>query len=167
MKRFKLLMTSAMLMVLLSAAMLTQGCSTGPGTQTAADLQAQIAIVCPIFQTTLSQVSVIAGAASASSPVYARIQTDLAKAQPVIAQACAANAQINATTIQSLAQTALPAISDLVGSLNLPASQVTQIQTSLVTAEVALNIAGVVESQIQAAQAAKSAPASASTAAAK
>ena len=144
---------------------LLSGCAT-TGTQTAADLQAQAAIACPLIQNALTQGSAIAGDAAATSPLYARLQTDIGKAQPTVAAVCAANASINATNLQTLAQTGLPAVADLIGLLNLPAAQATKIQTDLVTAEVALNLAGVVESQIQAAQAAKTAaPATASSAA--
>lgn len=144
---------------------LLSGCAT-TGTQTAADLQAQAAIACPLIQNALAQGSAIAGAAAATSPVYARLQTDIGKAQPAVTAVCAANASINATNLQTLAQTGLPAVADLIGLLNLPPAQSAKIQTDLVTAEVALNLAGVVESQIQAAQAAKtSAPAAASSAA--
>lgn len=146
---------SLLTMTALACVVLVSGCATN-STQTAADLQAQVAIACPALQATFAQVSVIAGSVAATSPIYAKLQADIAKAQPVVTAACAANAAIDASTITSLANTALPAISDLVGSLNLPTAKVQQLQTVLVTAEVALNIAGVVESQIAAAQAANS-----------
>jgi hypothetical protein len=163
MTRFKTLITATLLSLAVGISGLLGGCATGGGTQTAADLQAQVAAACPAITEGLTAGQAILVTLAPTSPLYTRAQDDVTKIQGIVTNVCEKNATINASSVQSLAQTALPAAADLVGLLNIPAATKTKIQQDLVLAEVALNLAGVVESQIQAAQAAALAPAPAST----
>lgn len=90
-------------------------------------------------------------------------QAQLDAIHPIVTSVCngAAGAPtVDASSIQSLVQTGLPALAHLAGSLPLTPAQQAQVQAALVVAETAAGVVGVVEQQIKAAQ-----PASAASAA--
>jgi hypothetical protein len=174
MKLSRLLATTLLCVAMLVPFLLT-GCATVGGTpasstssapassSTAAapaaggvalNVQNSIKGVCAVFPTALSQLSAIAGTLAPTNSNYAKAQADIAKAQPIVAAACTANATVDASTLTSLSQTALPALADLVGTLPLSAKDEQNIQAGLLAAQVVLGVANVVESQIAAAKSA-------------
>jgi hypothetical protein len=120
---------------------------------------AQIAaIACPqlnLVHTQLVAFNTALEAVPATAAAGAKAASQLAAVQPIVAAVCtdaAAAPTVDASSIQSLISTGLPALGYLVGSLPLPASQQAQIQAALVLAETAAGVAGVVEAQVKAAQ---------------
>lgn len=124
------------------------------------------AIACPqlnLVHTQLAALNTVLEADPATAAVGTKGAADLAKADAIVAAVCnGANAAptVDATSIQTLIQTGLPALGYLAGSLPLPPNQQAQIQDALVVAETAAGVAGVIEAQIKAAQAAPAAASS-------
>lgn len=118
-----------------------------------------IAIACPPIQAAITQF-VALDATLPTVPEAQKAGVALAQVQPVIAAACTAGATVDASTVQAFAQTVLPALGQVAGSLPLPPAQLAQVQAGLVAAEIAVGAAGVVEQQIRAAQAAPASAAS-------
>jgi len=136
---------------------LCAGCATN-GAQPLSPAQIA-AVACPPIQAAITQFEVL-DASLPGVPVAQKAEADLQALQPIVAAACATGATITSTNIQAVAQTVLPALGRILATLPIPAVQQAQIQAGLVAAEIAVGAAGVIEQQIQAA---KSAPASAST----
>lgn len=118
------------------------------------------AIACPQINLVHTQL-VAFNAALAADPATAAVGTkasaQLAAVQPVVSALCngaAAAPAVDASSIQALIQSGLPALGYIAGSLPLPPAQQAQVQTALVVAETAAGVAGVVEQQIKAGQAA-------------
>jgi hypothetical protein len=123
-----------------------------------------ITAACPPIQAAITQFEVL----DASLPTVkaaADAEAALKQIQPVVAAACASGATVSTANVQAFAATVLPVLGQIAGSLPLPPAQLAQIQAGLVVAEVAVGAVGVVEQQIQAAQAANGVPAAAATSA--
>ena len=123
-------------------------------------------IACPQLDLVHTQLSVL-NAALKADPATAdlgnKADAQLAVAHAIVTKVCngaAAAPTVDASSIQALVQTGLPALGFLAGSLPLPPAQQAQVQAALVLAETASGVVGVVEAQIAAA---KAAPASASS----
>lgn len=126
------------------------------------------AIACPQLNLVHTQLTALNTALEADPKTAAtgqQAQAQLDAIHPIVTAVCngAASAPaVDASNIQALVQTGLPALAHLAGSLPLPPAQQAQVQAALVVAETAAGVVGVVEQQIKAAQAA---PASAASAA--
>lgn len=96
-----------------------------------------------------------------TSALGAKATKDLAALQPAVNTLCAEAATITATQLNAAVAQLLPAFASIVATLPIPPAQQAQVQGALALAEGAVGLAGVVEAQIKAAQAA---PASASIA---
>ena len=119
-------------------------------------------ILCDVIMPDLSGYEVCrrlkADPATAATGKQAQAQLDAV--HPIVAAVCSgasAAPAVDASSIQALVSTGLPALAHLAGSLPLPAAQQAEVQAALVVAETAAGVVGVVEQQINAA---KSAPAS-------
>jgi hypothetical protein len=142
---------------------LVAGCGVKPQPLTPAQIAA---IACPqldLVHTQLSALNAALKADPATAAIGAKADAQLAIAHAVVTKVCngaAAAPTVDASSIQALIQTGLPALGYLAGSMPIPPAQQAQIQAALVVAETAVGVAGVVEQQIKAAHAA---PAPAST----
>ncbi|GGA00358.1 hypothetical protein [Dyella caseinilytica] len=99
----------------------------------------------------------------ATKVIGTKAAADLAAAQAPIQALCANVGIVTDTQITGALQQVLPAIAAIVATLPLPAATQASIQGGLVAAEGVVGLAGLFESQLQAAQAAKAMPAPAST----
>jgi len=123
-------------------------------------------IACPqldLVHTQLSVLNATLEANPATAAIGAKADADLAIAHTVVTKVCKgaqAAPTVDASSIQALIQTGLPALSYLAGSLPIPPAQQAQVQAALVIAETAAGVVGVVEVQVAAA---KAAPANASS----
>lgn len=140
------------------AVMLLAACATTAPQQLS---PAQVfAIACPPVQAAIVQFEAV-DAALPGVPTAVKAEAALKQVQPLVAAACASGVTVSAASVQAFAQTVLPALGQVAGSLPLPPAQLAQVEAGLVAAEVAVGAIGVVEQQIKAAQ-----PAPASTVAA-
>ena len=143
---------------------LCAGCGVKPQPLTPAQIAT---IACPQLDLVHTQLAVLNAALKAdpaTADIGAKADAQLAIAHAVVTKVCngaAAAPAVDASSIQALIHTGLPALGYLAGSLPLPPSQQAQVQAALVVAETAVGVAGVVEQQIKASHAA---PAPASTA---
>lgn len=125
-------------------------------------------VACPQLDLVHNQFAVLNAALEAdpaTAAVGAKASAQLAVAHAVVTKVCngaAAAPAVDASSIQALVQTGLPALGYLAGILPLTPAQQAQVQAALVVAETAAGVAGVIEQQIKAAHAA---PAATSTAA--
>ena len=117
-----------------------------------------LAIACPPVQAAIVQFEAL-DATLPTVPAAVKAGATLKQIQPTVAAACAAGATVSIANVQAFAQTVLPALGQVAGSLPLPPAQLAQVQAGLVAAEIAVGAIGVVQQQIQAAQQAKAAPA--------
>lgn len=124
-------------------------------------------IACPqldLVHTQLAALNAALEADPATADLGHKADAQLAVAHAVVTKVCngaSAAPAVDASSIQSLVQTGLPALAYLAGSLPIPPAQQAQVQAALVLAETAAGVVGVVEQQIKAAQ---TVPASASSA---
>jgi hypothetical protein len=151
----------------LAAAIALIGMCAGCGAKPQPLTPAQIAsIACPQLDLVHNQFAVLNAALSADPAtvaVGAKASAQLAIAHAVVTKVCngaAAAPAVDASSIQALIHTGLPALGYLAGTLPLPPAQQAQVQAALVVAETAAGVAGVIDQQIKAAQVA---PASAAT----
>lgn len=144
---------------LVTAMVLMAGCATGGGsggvtgsTPTAAQQltpQQVVAIVCQPMQSALTQLSAIYATQAALGNAKAAVaEAGLAKATPIVSEACSVGAEVSTANVQDFVSTALPALAQVAGSLPLSSSQMQNVQTALLTAQVALGVYNVVQSQI-------------------
>lgn len=125
-------------------------------------------IACPqldLVHTQLAALNAALEADPATADLGRKADAQLAVAHAVVTKVCngaSAAPAVDASSIQSLVKTGLPALAYLAGSLPIPPAQQAQVQAALVIAETAAGVVGVVEAQIKAAQAA---PASSSSSA--
>jgi hypothetical protein len=113
--------------------------------------QQVVAIVCPPMQTALTTLdSIYNTQASLGNASASKAAAGIAKAQPVIAEACAIGATVSTANVQAFVNTALPALAQVAGTLPLSQKQMGDVQTALLTAQVALGVYNVVQSQIAA-----------------
>lgn len=119
-------------------------------------------IACPPIQAAIVQFEAVDASLVGNAKAQAA-GAALVKIQPMVAAACAAGATVSVANVTAFAQTVLPALGTIAGTLPLPPAQLAQVQAGLVAAEIAVGTAGVVEAQMKAAQAAQ-APAAASSA---
>lgn len=144
------------LMLLCAAGIaLLAGCST---TGTAPQLTpAQIvAIACPPVEQAITAYQTL----TASMPTNAqavKANAILTIAQPIVTSTCTAGASVSTANVQAFAETVLPALGTIAGTLPLPPATLAGIQGGLIAAEIAVGAAGVVEANIKAAQAASAA----------
>lgn len=142
---------------------LLPGCGVRPQPLTPVQIAS---IACPqldLVHTQFAALNAALEADPATAAVGAKAAAQLAVAHAVVTKVCngtAAAPAVDASSIQALVQTGLPALGYLAGSLPLPPAQQAQVQAALVVAETAAGVAGVIEQQIKAAHVA---PASAST----
>lgn len=122
-----------------------------------------LAIACPPVQAAIVQFEAL-DATLPTVPAAVKAKAALEQIQPTVTAACAAGGTVSIANVQAFAQTVLPALGQVAGSLPLPPAQLAQIQAGLVAAEIAVGAIGVVQQQIQAAQKAKAAPAPATSA---
>jgi len=118
-----------------------------------------LAIACPPAQAAIVQFEAL-DATLPTVPAAVKAGATLKQIQPTVAAACAAGATVSVTNVQAFAQTVLPALGQVAGSLPLPPAQLAQVQAGLVAAEIAVGAIGVVQQQVQTAQQAHPAPAS-------
>jgi len=137
---------------------------TGCGAKAQPLSPAQIAAVaCPqldLVHTQLTVLNTALEADPATAAIGAKGAAQLAAIQPIVSAVCKgalASPTVDASSIATFVQTGLPALATLVGSLPLPPAQEAQAQAALVLAETAVGVAGLVEQQIKAAQAAPAA----------
>lgn len=115
-------------------------------------------IACPQLNLVHGQLTAFNAALEADPATAAfgkQAQAQLDAVHPIVAAVCngAAGAPtVDASSIQALISTGLPALGHLAGSLPLPPAQQAQVQAALVIAETAAGVVGVVEQQIKAAQ---------------
>jgi hypothetical protein len=136
----------------------TAPATSGVGSAQNLSVQQIVKIACPPMQAASQQFAAIAGTMALTNPSYAKVQRDLLKSQPVIAAVCAANATLSFANLQNLAATALPALADIAGTVNLAPAQMQAVQAGLLAAQVALGVADVVEANIAAAKDGQQAP---------
>lgn len=142
---------------------LIAGCATGPAQPQQLNPQQIAAIACPqlnLVHTQLVALNAALQADPATAATGKQAQAQLDAVHPIVAAVCSgasAAPAVDASSIQALVSTGLPALAHLAGSLPLPAAQQAEVQAALVVAETAAGVVGVVEQQINAA---KSAPAS-------
>lgn len=116
-------------------------------------------IACPqldLVHTQLTALNTALEADPATAAVGAKASEQLAVVHAIVTKVCngaAAAPLVDASSIQALIQTGLPALGYLAGSLPLTPAQQAQVQAALVVAETAAGVVGVVEQQIKAAQA--------------
>lgn len=116
------------------------------------------AIACPQLNLVHTQLTALNTALEADPKTAAtgqQAQAQLDAIHPIVTAVCngaAAAPAVDASSIQALITTGLPALGHLAASLPLPPAQQAQVQAALVVAETAAGVAGVVEQQIQAAQ---------------
>ena|SRR5690348_11539513 len=122
-----------------------------------------LAIACPPVQAAIVQFEAL-DATLPNVPAAVKAKAALEQIQPTVTAACAAGTTVSIANVQAFAQTVLPALGQVAGSLPLPPAQLAQVQAGLVAAEIAVGAIGVVQAQIQAAQKAKAAPAPATSA---
>jgi len=113
-----------------------------------------LAIACPPVQAAIVQFEAL-DATMPAVPAAVKAKAALEQIQPTVTAACAAGATVSIANVQAFAQTVLPALGQVAGSLSLPPAQLAQVQAGLVAAEIAVGAIGVVQQQIQAAQKAK------------
>lgn len=141
------------MLVMMSFAFIV-ACTSGPaktGDSPAQQLTPQqvVAIACPPLEASLVQLQIIyASQADMGSPTAAKASEGIAKAQPIIAQACAVGAAVSVADVQSFITTALPSLAKVAGTLPLTPKQQADVQTALLTAQVALGVYDVVQSQM-------------------
>ena len=121
-----------------------------------------LAIACPPVQAAIVQFEAL-DATLPTVPAAVKAKAALEQIQPTVTAACAAGATVSVANVQAFAQTVLPALGQVAGSLPLPPAQLAKVQAGLVAAEIAVGAIGVVQQQIQAAQNAKAAPAPATS----
>lgn len=155
--KIRLMMAMVVVAIAFSLALMA-GCAT----DTAKQVQPSqvLAIACPPVQASIVQFEAL-DATLPTVPAAVKAKAVLEKIQPTVAAACAAGANVSIANVQAFAQTVLPALGQVAGSLPLPPAQLAQVQAGLVAAEIAAGAIGVVEQQIKDAHAA---PASASSA---
>lgn len=122
----------------------TQGVQTIPPGQI-------LAIACPPVQAAIVQFEAL-DATLPNVPSAVKAKAALEQIQPTVTAACAVGATVSVANVQAFAQTVLPALGQVAGSLPLPPAQLAQVQAGLVAAEIAVGAIGVVQAQIQAAQ---------------
>lgn len=143
---------------------LCAGCGVKPQTLSPQQIAT---IACPQLDLVHSQLSLLNAALEADPATAAlghKADAQLAIAHAVVTKVCngaSAAPAVDASSIQELIQTGLPALGYLAGTLPIPPAQQTQIQAALVLAETAAGVVGVVEAQIKAVQAAPASAASA------
>ena len=140
----------------MTALVLLSGCGVKPRPINPAQIAA---VACPQLNLVHTQL-VAFNAALEADPKTAtagqQAQAQLDAIHPIVTAVCngAASAPaVDASNIQALISTGLPALGHLAGSLPLPPAQQAQVQAALVVAETAVGVVGVVEQQIRAAQA--------------
>jgi hypothetical protein len=143
-----------------AAIVLLVGLCAGCGVKLQPLTPQQIAtIACPqldLVDTQLAALNAALEADPATAAIGAKADAQLAIAHAVVTKVCngaAAAPVVDASSIQALIQTGLPALGYLAGSLPLPPPQQAKIQAALVVAETAAGVAGVIEQQVKAAQA--------------
>lgn len=154
MKRMSLLVALAAMVSLA----LIAGCATSGAKPLTPQQIATIA--CPQLNLVHAQLvafnaALEADPATAATSKQAQVQLDAI--HPIVTAVCngaAAAPTVDASSIQTLVQTGLPALAHLAGSLPLTPAQQAQVQAALVVAETAAGVVGVVEQQIKSAQAA-------------
>lgn len=118
------------------------------------------AIVCPqlnLAHTQLVALNTAMQANPSTSIAGANAAKQLAAIHPIVTAVCngsAAAAGVDASSLAALVQTGLPALSNLAATLPLTPAQLAQVQTGLAAAQIAAGLVGVVQQQVQAAQAA-------------
>jgi|SRR5690348_10748470 len=110
-----------------------------------------LAIACPPVQAAIVQFEAL-DATLPTVPAAVKAGAVLKQIQPTVAAACAAGTNVSVANVQAFAQSVLPALGQIAGSLPLPPAQLAQVQAGLVAAEIAVGAIGVVQAQIQAAQ---------------
>jgi hypothetical protein len=142
---------------------LLSGCGVKPQPLTPQQIAT---IACPQLDLVHTQLAVLNAALEAdpaTAAVGAKASAQLAVVHAVVTKVCngaAAAPTVDASSIQALIQTGLPALGYLAGSLPLPPAQQAQVQAALMVVETAAGVAGVVEQQIKAARAAPASPTS-------
>jgi hypothetical protein len=147
--------------LVVAVVMLCAGCTTGVKPMSVAQ---QLNIVCSNFglvNTQLAAFNAVLVANPGTKALGDKATADLAAAQKPIQTLCASGQAITSTQLQTALAQALPAVAAVVATLPLPPAQQASVQGALVLAETTVGLAGIVEAQIQAA---KTAPASTSTA---
>jgi hypothetical protein len=147
-------MKKLMLLCAAGIAMLAGCASTGSAPQlTPAQV---VAIACPPVQQAISAYIAL----DQSMPTNAdaiKAEAILTVAQPIVTATCTAGANVSTANVEAFASTVLPALGTIAGTLPLPPATLAGIQGGLIAAEIAVGAAGVVESNIKAAQAASAA----------
>ena len=142
------------------------GCGVKPQPLTPAQIAA---VACPQLNLVHTQLSALNAALKAdpkTAAIGATAEAKLDLAHGVVTKVCngaAAAPTVDASSIQALVQTGLPALGYLAGALPIPPAQQAQIQAALVVAETAAGVAGVVEQQIKAAKSAAASPSTTAT----
>lgn len=121
-------------------------------------------IACPPVQAAITEFTALDASLPASAQTGV-VETDLKLAAPVVAAACTAGATVSVANVTAFAQTVLPVLGTVAGTLPLPPATMAEVQAGLIAAEIAVGVAGTVESNIAAAKAANAAPAAPASAA--
>jgi hypothetical protein len=160
-RHFFAMLTIATVML---CALFVSGCGVKPQPLTPQQIAT---IACPqldLVHTQLTAFNAALEADPATAAVGQKASAQLAVVHAIVTKVCngaSAAPLVDASSVQALVQTGLPALAYLAGSLPLPPAQQAQVQAALVLAETAAGVVGVVEAQVAAAHAA---PASASSA---
>lgn len=110
-----------------------------------------LAIACPPVQAAIVQFEAL-DATLPNVPAAVKAGATLKQIEPTVAAACTAGAAVNVANVQAFAQTVLPALGQIAGTLPLPPDKLAQVQAGLVAAEIAVGAINVVQAQVQAAQ---------------
>lgn len=159
--KFARILVMAMAVALIG---LCAGCGVKPQPLTPQQIAT---IACPqldLVHTQLAALNAALEADPATADLGHKADAQLAVAHGVVTKVCngaSAAPAVDASSIQALVQTGLPALAYLAGSLPIPPTQQAQVQAALVLAETAAGVVGVVEAQVKAAQAAPAPAASA------
>jgi hypothetical protein len=108
------------------------GCASQQTTKTADQIRAQVAIACPVIQVALTSTQAM------GTDLAGSLQTDLGTTSDLVSTICAANATLDTTNVQTLIQTAFPALMRDIQATNLAADKKQAAITAIALAQIAL-----------------------------
>ncbi|HSY30248.1 MAG TPA: hypothetical protein VK832_22225 [Burkholderiaceae bacterium] len=126
--KISIITLSALTAAVFLSACTSTGNTTSPATQTPAQVAAQI---CPPIQTALSGLNALTG-------LPAGAKADLDTVTPLVAGVCATGESVNLASLQSLQQTALPAIINAVKASGMAVEQQNSVILDITAAQVVL-----------------------------
>jgi hypothetical protein len=126
--KLNIALISALAIAVFLSACTSTGTTASPATQNPAQVAAQI---CPPIQTALSGLNALAG-------LPAGAKADLDTVTPLVAGVCAAGESVNLASLQTLQQTALPAIINAVKASGMVVEQQNSVILDITAAQLVL-----------------------------